>query len=89
MWRKIIDHKYDTTPNILCSGSRNASPFWKGVRWAAQAAKPGYRWCVGDGRKVRFWEDVWFGTCSLAIQYWNIYYIINEQGRTITDYGMV
>jgi hypothetical protein len=73
-----VDHKYDISPNMFCCNPRNSSPFWKGVIWAAQAAKLGYRWHIGDGRMVRFWEDVWFGTCSLAIQYWNIYSIIHE-----------
>jgi hypothetical protein len=40
----------------------------KGVIWAAQASKLGFRWKVGDGKRVRFWKDQWFGTCSLAIQ---------------------
>jgi hypothetical protein len=45
----------------------------------------GYRWKIGNGRKVRFWEDLWFSTCSLAIQYWEIYSIINEQGSSVRD----
>jgi hypothetical protein len=57
----------------------------KGVKWAAQAAKLGYCWKVGNGKKIRFWEDQWFGSCSLAIQFWGIYSIINEQGSTISD----
>jgi hypothetical protein len=53
-----VDFKYNRCePNILCSSERNSSPFWKGVKWAAQAAKLGYCWKVGNGRKVRFWED--------------------------------
>jgi hypothetical protein len=32
---------------------------------------------------VRFWEDCWCGSCSLAIQYWKISSIVNEQGSTI------
>jgi hypothetical protein len=28
---------------------------------------------------------VWLGSSSLAIQFWDIYCIINEQGRTITE----
>jgi hypothetical protein len=42
-------------------------------------------WHIGDGRKVRFWKDVWFVTCSLVIQYWNIYSIINDQGKAVRD----
>jgi hypothetical protein len=36
-----------------------------------------------NGKKIRFWEDLWFGSYSLAIQYWDIYSIVNEKGITI------
>jgi hypothetical protein len=29
------------------------------------------------------------GNCSLAIQFWGVYCIINEQGKTIVRLGMV
>jgi hypothetical protein len=45
----------------------------------------GYRWKICNDRKVRFWEDCWFGTCSLAIQFWEVYSIINEHGKTVRD----
>jgi hypothetical protein len=54
------------------------SNFWKGVMWAAKVARMGYRWKVGDGSKVRFGEDLWIGSSSLVIQYWEIYCIVNE-----------
>jgi hypothetical protein len=40
---------------------------------------------VGDGRKIKFWEDHWFGTCSLVIQYCEVYFRVNEQTCTIAD----
>ena len=70
IWVRIIDHKYNTSkPNVLCSDDTTASPFWKGVMWALQAARMGIKWLVGNGRKVRFWEDHWFGNSSLATQF--------------------
>ena len=45
----------------------------------------GYRWIVGDGRKISFWEDIWFGTAPLAVQFWDLYSIVNEQGKTIHE----
>ena len=53
--------------------------------WAKQAAQMGFRWSVGDGRRIRFWEDHWFGNSSLAIQFWPLYVLINEQGKTIAE----
>ena len=86
IWVKIVDHKYKTNnPNILCSDRIAVSPFWKGVMWALQAARMGIKWLVGNGRKVRFWEDHWFGNSSLAIQSCPIYILINEKNVTIFE----
>ena len=61
------------------------STFWKGVLWAAQALKFGYRWKVGDGRKIRFWEDTWFGTAPLTVQFWDLFSICNQTGVTLAS----
>jgi hypothetical protein len=53
--------------------------------WAAQAAKMGYRWKVGNGRKIRLWEDNWLGSSSLAIQFWPLYRILNEKNKSIDE----
>jgi hypothetical protein len=69
IWKKIIDAKYDLGPNIFWSNPSTCSPFWKGVMWAAHAAKLGYRWHVGNGAKGLFWEDTWIGNCCLAVAF--------------------
>uniref|UniRef100_A0ACD5VCI3 Uncharacterized protein n=1 Tax=Avena sativa TaxID=4498 RepID=A0ACD5VCI3_AVESA len=66
LWKQIVDHKYDINyPNLFCCSEVGASPFLKVVMWAARAAHMGYQWKVGNGKKVKFWEDHWFGSCSL------------------------
>jgi hypothetical protein len=58
--------------------------------WAVQATKMGYKWRVGNGQKIKFCEDIRLGSSSLAIQYWPLYRIVNEKGKSIADlYGMV
>jgi hypothetical protein len=52
--------------------------------WALQAAKMGIKWVVGNGKRVRLWEDTWFGNSSLAIQFWPLYVINEQQGKTIS-----
>ena len=42
-------------------------------------------WKVGNDRKIKFWEDHWFGSCSLATQFWELYIIANEQNSTIAE----
>jgi len=75
IWKNIVDFKYKTKdPNVFCCPNVGTSPFWKGVMWAMQAAHMGIKWVIGDGRKIRFWEDLWIGNTSLAIAYWPLYY---------------
>jgi hypothetical protein len=40
---------------------------------------------VGNGVSVRFWEDVWLGTSSRVIRYCELYYIVNEQNKSIAE----
>jgi hypothetical protein len=67
LWKQIVDYKHETSsPNIFACGNRGVSNFWKWVLWVARAAKFGFRWKLGNGANVRFWEDVWLGNSSLA-----------------------
>ena len=43
----------------------------------------GIMWKVGNGNIIRFLEDNWFGNSSLAIQYWPLYIINEQHGKTI------
>jgi hypothetical protein len=45
----------------------------------------GFRWKIGDGKKMKFCEDNWLGTSSLAIQFRNLYIILNEKNKTIHE----
>jgi hypothetical protein len=52
---------------------------------AAQAIKFGYRWLLRDDNRIRFWEDTWFGTAHLAVQFWDLYCICNEKTKTLAE----
>jgi hypothetical protein len=45
----------------------------------------GYRWKIGNGRRIRSWEDNWLGSSSLAIQFWPLYRILNEKNKSIAE----
>jgi hypothetical protein len=86
LWKEVIDFKYNTSkPNIFYTKDNKASQFFKSFMWAAKAAKMGYRWKVGDGRKIKFWEDNWLGSSILAIQFWELYVIVNKKSATIRE----
>jgi hypothetical protein len=45
IWKKIVDAKYhNRQPNILWCQDTHPSIFWKGVMWATQAVRCGYKW---------------------------------------------
>jgi hypothetical protein len=50
-----------------------------------QLKQPKYRWKIGNGRKVKFWEDNWLGSYNLAIQFWDLYMIMNEKNKTVQE----
>ena len=80
-----MDSKYDLSPSIFWANPSHCSPFWKVVVWATQSAKMGYSWKLGRGDTVLFWEDIWFGHCSLAIIFWDLYVIANEHHCSIVS----
>jgi hypothetical protein len=86
IWKNMVDFKYKTKdPNVFCCPNVGTSPFWKGVMWAMQVAHMGIKWVISDGRKIRFWENLWIGNTSLAIAYWPLYVINEQQGKTVHE----
>jgi hypothetical protein len=86
IWAKIVDFKYKTKkPNIFCCSEVGTSPFWKGVIWAMQAAHLGVRWVIGNGGKIRFWEEQWLDNTCLAILFWPLYVINEQQGKSVRE----
>ena len=52
LWRSLLDFKYNTSkPKILCCKDVGASQFFKRIMWPAKAARIGFRWKVGNGKK--------------------------------------
>jgi hypothetical protein len=86
LWKKVIDAKYNTrNPNILTCQDIHPSIFWKGVMCASRAVVVGYRWNIGNGRSIKFWEDIWFSNSPLAVQFWDIYFVSNQQTQTVSE----
>lgn len=47
--------------------------------------KNGLQVDVENGKKVNLWEDNRLGPSILAIQFWEIYVLVNEKSQTIFD----
>lgn len=44
-------------PNIFRTSTNGSSQLFKALLEAANVAKMGYRWFIGDGKNIKFWED--------------------------------
>ena len=49
-----------------------------------KAIKVGHMWIVRNGKHIRFWEDTWFGTSPLAVQFKKIYVICPEKSAIVS-----
>jgi hypothetical protein len=81
--RSIVGRKYCRENNKFYSENRQTSLFWKGVVMATKVVKLGYRWILGNGKRIHFWEDTCFGSAPLAIQFWELYSICIEKTKTL------
>jgi len=82
----VLDFKYNTSNvNIFQENlwelplfSRGLCGLFKQLRWGTNGV-------IGNGRRVRFWEDNWLGSSSLAIQYWKLYRHVNEKNSSVAS----
>jgi len=74
---------------MLLSFFLDNSPFGNGFFGPCKLPIWGIRWVVGDGRKIRFWEDHWIGNTSLAIVYWHLSVVCEQQGKISMMFDMV
>jgi hypothetical protein len=67
------------------SSSEGVSQSWAGLHEIKHCCARGLMYIVGDGKKVRFWLDVWLGQCPLSVVYNNIFQICNEQNSIVYE----
>jgi hypothetical protein len=70
MWQQLLSNKYLKNKTLSqVEAKPTDSPFWKGLMHVkADFFQRGF-FRVGDGKSVRFWEDVWLGDRPLSNQY--------------------
>jgi hypothetical protein len=64
---------------FFCVLPIGGSQFWRGLHKIKYTCQKGLKYVVGNGRKVRFWEDVWLGECPLKLRFNRLYEISREQ----------
>ncbi|RVW15777.1 LINE-1 retrotransposable element ORF2 protein [Vitis vinifera] len=58
---------------------------WKAIAQVFQEFSPFVRLVVGNGERIRFWEDLWWGNQSLCSQFADLYRVISVKNLTVSN----
>ncbi|KAJ9676364.1 hypothetical protein PVL29_025068 [Vitis rotundifolia] len=88
IWHKVIASIYGTHPNgwdtnVVVRWSHRCP--WKAIAQVFQDFSPFVRLVVGNGERIRFWEDLWWGNQTLCSQFADLYKVIFVKNLTVSD----
>ena len=88
VWTRVIKSKYGQHSNRWDAGLAFRSSYripWKYISSLYEEFHHMVRFRVGDGRRIRFWEDVWWGDEAFSTQFVDLYRLSLASNRTIAD----
>ncbi|WKA04126.1 hypothetical protein VitviT2T_022186 [Vitis vinifera] len=88
LWHKVIASIYGTHPNgwdanMVVRWSHRCP--WKAIAQVFQEFSPFVRLVVGNGERIRFWEDLWWGNQTLCSQFADLYRVISVKNLTVSN----
>ncbi|RVW92334.1 putative ribonuclease H protein [Vitis vinifera] len=88
LWHKVIASIYGTHPNgwdanMVVRWSHKCP--WKAIAQVFQDFSPFVRLVVGNGKRIRFWEDLWSGNQTLCSQFAGLYRVISVKNLTVSN----
>ena len=94
LWARILDSKYGGWRGLdAATSDNNVSLWWGDLKLALhhpqhEIVTGGLTWKVGNGAKIKFWEDVWsYGDTPLLAKYPRLYLISDQQNKNIQEMG--
>jgi hypothetical protein len=76
LWRSVVDAKYGSTWVGWCSLNPHGSHgvgLWKNIRKGWSLFNSHTRFILGNGSRIRFWDDVWCGEMPLKEAFPGLY----------------
>ncbi|RVW50233.1 hypothetical protein CK203_088006 [Vitis vinifera] len=58
---------------------------WKAIAQVSQEFSKFTRFVVGDGERIRFWEDLWWGDQPLGVQYPRLFRVVIDKNIPISS----
>jgi hypothetical protein len=80
----LLRQKYLGEREIFSYKRNNGSQFWKGLMSVREDVVRGLTYILGDGKKIRFWLDVWMGSCALKVTFPRLFEICNQQEWSVS-----
>jgi hypothetical protein len=73
------EKKVSTREEFFQCETHWGSQFWRGLYDIKYICQQGLRYVLGNGKKIRFWLDVWVRECPFKIRFNNLFEISREQ----------
>ncbi|RVX18254.1 putative ribonuclease H protein [Vitis vinifera] len=88
LWHKVIASIYGTHPNgwdanMVVRWSHRCP--WKAIAQLFQEFSPFVHLVVGNGERILFWEDLWWGNQTLCSQFADLYKVISVKNLTVSN----
>ncbi|KAF7831784.1 hypothetical protein G2W53_014117 [Senna tora] len=93
LWARVLRAKYRCGDDVLpqMKVSSNSSRLWRAVARNWKHVEDGLEWRLGDGKRTRFWLDVWVPNCGkladLALGPLSQHYLHSVVGEYSTSWG--
>ncbi|KAL4352748.1 hypothetical protein GQ457_06G007230 [Hibiscus cannabinus] len=95
LWRKLIQAKYCCGKRrwaMKVDKLRTMSTVWRGIvkNWSQTEVvkwlnNDSFKWLVGDGKCILFWEDVWCCEVSLRVKFTRLYRLALRKGAVVAE----
>ncbi|KAJ9689230.1 hypothetical protein PVL29_014744 [Vitis rotundifolia] len=88
LWHKVIlsiygSHSNGWDANTIVRWSHRCP--WKAIAQVFQEFSKFTRFVVGDGERIRFWEDLWWGDQPLGSQYPRLFRVVTDKNSPISS----
>ena len=88
LWRQVIEMKYGCVWGVWCTRSVN-DPYgvglWKNISQGWPSFSRHILYDIGDGSRVKFWQDQLCGETSLAVRYSDLFRFCKNKDASVAE----
>jgi len=95
MWKEVLDSKCRGWRNLKGpSSNKNVSLWWRELKaiWSmkewGEKFDDRFRWKVGHGKEIKFWEDRWVGNLVLKIKFPRLFSLSGDKDLLLEHCGV-